>query len=150
MTAKPTKSIRSSKRIVRSRCTTKTKSGHSRMKKSKGLHTDRWQRQRRADLMATASSAERVAYKILTVMGYKVVRQFPINTGRKQYYADLYLPEHRCCIEIDGGYHFTENQRRLDRNRSQGLRRLGYHVLRLTNRDARDKEKIKKKLSLLF
>ncbi len=118
-------------------------------RKSSGPHSDHFIRQRRADLMAHSSDAERVAYKILCGLGYRVIRQFPINTGRRQYFADLYLPEKRCIIEIDGGYHTTKDQQRKDANRSNGLWRLGYHVLRLSNRDARDANKIKAKIAIL-
>ena len=104
---------------------------------------------RRADLMASASHAERVAYNILLKLGYNVIRQYPINTGKKQYYADFYLPQVRTIIEIDGGYHFTALQRKKDSNRSQGLWRLGYHVLRLSNKDARNPQKIVNKLKLI-
>lgn len=116
---------------------------------SNGLPSDRWLRQRRADLMAHCSDAEKTAYRIFCALGYKVIRQYPINTGRRQYFADLYIPSLRVIIEIDGGYHYTKNQHRLDTNRSNGLWRLGYHVFRLSNRDARDAVKIKHKLASL-
>ena len=109
----------------------------------------KWTRQRRASLMANTSDAEKAAYRTLTLMGYKVVRQQPIDTGRRVYFADLYVPELRMVLEIDGGYHGTSKQKRLDRNRSNGIRRMGYHVLRLSNRDARDPEKIKRKVATL-
>ena len=110
---------------------------------------DRWLRHRRADLMAHASDAEKAAYRVLCALGYKVIRQHPINTGRRLYFADLYVPALRAVVEIDGGYHFTSSQRRLDTNRSRGLWRLGYHVLRLSNHDARDPNKIKSKIAFL-
>ena len=113
------------------------------------LKGSRWERGRRADLMANSSTAERSVYSFLKNIGINVIRQYPINTGRKQYFCDLYLPDFHAVIEIDGGYHFTKNQRRLDTNRSSGLRRLGYHVLRLSNKDARKKEKILSKIKSL-
>ena len=106
-------------------------------------------RMRRADLLSKISDAEKAAYRTLVAMGYKVIRQFPINTGRRIYFADLYIPELKLIIELDGGYHFTSKQRRLDTNRSNGLWRKGYHVYRLPNRDARNPEKIKAKLANL-
>lgn len=111
--------------------------------------SERWIRQRRADLMARSSDAERAAYRALLSLGYKVIRQYPINTGRRIYFADLYLPQLKTIIEIDGGYHYTQSQHRRDRNRSNGIWRLGYHVLRLSNRDARNVEKIRRKLALI-
>lgn len=82
-------------------------------------------------------------------MGLKAIRQFPINTGRHVYFADLYIPSLRLVVEIDGGYHTTRLQRRLDRNRSANIRRLGYHVCRLSNRDARSVPKIREKIQAM-
>ena len=110
---------------------------------------ERWLRHRRADLMAHSSDAEKAAYRVLCALGYKVIRQHPISTGRRLYFADLYVPALRAVFEIDGGYHYTSNQRRLDTNRSNGLWRKGYHVMRLSNRDARDAKKIKSKIAFL-
>jgi len=108
-----------------------------------------WIRYRRAELMTNATNAEKQAYNLLLKLGYKVVRQYPIHTGRRLYFADLYIPALRAILEIDGGYHYTDNQRRLDTNRSNGLWRLGFHVLRLSNADARDMNKVKAKLKKL-
>lgn len=119
-------------------------------KRSNASHTERWVRQRRADLMAKASDAEKSAYRLLRALGYEVIRQKPISTGRRIYFADLYVPALRAVVEIDGDYHYTKNQRRLDTNRSNGLWRMGYHVLRLSNRDARNMNKIKSKMTLLM
>lgn len=106
----------------------------------------KWIEARRADLMAHASDAEKAAYRIICALGYKVVRQFPISTGKKLYFADLYIPALHTVVEVDGGYHYTTKQRRLDKNRSAGLWRIGYHVIRVSNRDAYDTKKIESKL----
>ena len=111
--------------------------------------SERWLRLRRADLLSKASEAERVVYRILCALGYKVIRQYPINTGRRIYFADLYLPDLKTIFELDGGYHYTKNQKRLDNNRSSGIWRLGYHVVRLSNHDARNTEKIKANIRLI-
>lgn len=112
----------------------------------KDSRSERWLRMRRAELMSHTSEAEKEAYRLLCGMGYKVIRQYPIDTGRKLYFADLYIPSLNAIIEIDGGYHYTKNQRRSDTNRSNGLWRKGFHVLRLPNRNARNIEKILSKL----
>ena len=96
--------------------------------------------------MGKSSSAEKSAYDIIKGMGIRVVRQQPIDTGRHVYFADLYIPSLRLIVEIDGGYHTTALQRRLDRNRSANIRRLGYHVCRLSNRDARNRQKVRAKI----
>jgi very-short-patch-repair endonuclease len=112
--------------------------------------SDRWIRLRRADLLANTSEAEKIAYFILCELGYKVIRQQPIYTGRRIYFADLYLPALKLVFELDGGYHDTKKQKRLDTNRSTGIWRMGYHVVRLSNRDARNPEKIKAKIALIL
>ena len=99
--------------------------------------------------MGKAPSAEQSAYNIITGMGLLVVRQYPIDTGRHVYFADLYVPSLRLVVEIDGGYHTTTLQRRLDRNRSANIRRLGYHVCRLSNRDARNRAKVRAKIQAM-
>lgn len=82
-------------------------------------------------------------------MGIRVIRQYPIETGRQVFFADLYIPSLRLVVEIDGGYHTKPVQRRLDANRSAAIRRLGYHVCRLSNRDARSREKVRAKVTAM-
>lgn len=108
--------------------------------------SDKWIRQRRAELAAKTSSAEKAAYDNLVRLGLKPIRQFPIWTKRKIYFADLFVPSLKLIVEVDGGYHTTNRQKRLDSNRSSGLWRLGYHVVRLSNHDARDIRKVKAKI----
>ena len=104
----------------------------------------------RMELLSKSTSAESAVCRALASLGLRCVRQFPIWTGRRQYYADIYIPSLRLVIEVDGGYHFTDNQKRLDTNRSAGIRRLGYHVCRIKNQDAHDIRKIRAKISRYF
>lgn len=103
----------------------------------------------RQDLMSKTSNAEKAAIRNCERLGYKVVRQQPILTGRKMYFADIYLPDLKTIVEIDGDYHYTSNQKRKDSNRSAGIWRMGYHVVRLSNHDARDINKVKAKIELI-
>lgn len=106
--------------------------------------------QRRCELLANASDAEKAAFDNLQKLGYAdTVRQFPIQTGRRTYFADLFIPSLRCIVEVDGGYHTTQQQKRKDTNRSQGIWRLGLHVMRLSNSDARSIDAIRAKLKRL-
>lgn len=97
-------------------------------------------------MLAKTSDGEKHACAALKALGYNYVNQFPIDTGRRRYFADIYIPALRLVLEIDGGYHHTAKQKRLDSNRSQGIRRLGYHVCRLTNAEARSVEKVRAKI----
>lgn len=47
--------------------------------------------------------------------------------------ADFYCPLANLVIEIDGGYHQTEEQQRLDKEREERLQTKGYNILRFTN-----------------
>ena len=91
-------------------------------------------------------AAEKAAAALLKRMGYDVVQQYPVRTGRKLFFADIAIPSLRMVLEIDGGYHSTCKQKRLDRNRSACIRRMGWHVCRLTNRDARSMEAVRAKI----
>lgn len=104
----------------------------------------------RQELLSKTSDAEKAAIRNCECLGYKVVRQQPILTGHRLYFADIYLPELQTILECDGGYHYTDSQRRKDRNRSAGIWRKGYHVVRLSNHDARDINKIKNKIRLIM
>lgn len=98
--------------------------------------------------MSKTSSAEKAAFINIIRLGYSAVKQYPIWTGRRIYFADLYIPRLKLVVEIDGGYHTTEKQKRLDTNRSSGLWRLGYHVVRLSNHDARSFDAVARKIRI--
>lgn len=100
--------------------------------------------------MSQTSDAEKAAIKNCERLGYKIIRQQPIVTGRKLYFADIYLPELHTILECDGGYHNTSRQKRKDDNRSAGIWRMGYHVVRLSNHDARDINKVKNKINIII
>lgn len=101
---------------------------------------------RRSELLEKSTSAEKSVCSVLKKIGIHFIRQYPIWTGRKQYYADIYVPCFRLVFELDGAYHFTKEQKRKDGNRSAGIRRMGYHVCRLENKDAYNPNKILAKL----
>ena len=105
---------------------------------------------RRLELLSKSTGAERAACAILDKMQIKHIQQYPIHTGKKTYYADIFIPSLNLVLEIDGAYHYTAEQTRLDANRSSGIRRLGIHVCRLSNHDARIPARIKAKLRRYF
>jgi len=115
------------------------------MKPSKALI-----RQIRYDLLSHTTEAEKAAARNCKLLGYEIVQQQPITTGRKLYFADIYIPSLKLIIELDGGYHYTKDQKRKDGNRSSGIWRLGYHVVRLSNHDARDIKKVKAKIDMII
>lgn len=112
--------------------------------------SSKWINRRRQELLGTTTDAEKSAFNNLVRLGFSPIRQFPIWTGRRMYFADLYIKEIKTIIELDGGYHYTSRQKRLDNNRSNGLWRMGYHVVRLSNHDSRNILKIKNKILLIL
>lgn len=105
---------------------------------------------RRNDLLLNETAAEKAIARILTQAGYEFVKQYPLRSkSGKLFYADILIPKLKLIVEVDGGYHYTQDQKRLDANRSSVIRSLGLHVYRFSNRDARNPEKVLKKIANL-
>lgn len=64
-------------------------------------------------------------------LGEKCRRQYIIGG----YIVDFFFRSSNLIIELDGGYHFTEEQQREDAVRQEWLENMGYHVLRFKNED---------------
>lgn len=62
-------------------------------------------------------------------LGVKFLRQHIIG----EYIVDFLCRRNNLVIEIDGGYHFTEEQQKEDEIRTIWLEQHGYHVIRFTN-----------------
>lgn len=60
---------------------------------------------------------------------YKFRRQHPLLL----YVADFYCHQLKLVIEIDGGYHQTPEQQKLDKDRTENIEFQGLHVIRFTN-----------------
>jgi very-short-patch-repair endonuclease len=58
--------------------------------------------------------------------GYKFRRQHPL----KKYILDLYCPEKKLAVELDGGQHDTIQQIEYDQKRTASLEKEGIKVLR--------------------
>ena len=52
-----------------------------------------------------------------------------------KYIADFVCLEKKIIIEIDGGYHFTDNQIVKDEDRTDILESFGFKVIRFTNEE---------------
>ena len=63
--------------------------------------------------------------------GLKFRRQHPIQT----YIADFYCHKLKLIIEIDGGYHDSEEQTEIDNERTQTLEFNDIEVIRFTNEE---------------
>lgn len=63
--------------------------------------------------------------------GLKFRRQHPVQL----YIVDFYCHQLKLVIELDGGYHFTDEQQKSDTERTKVLEEIGLQVLRFTNEE---------------
>ena len=62
-------------------------------------------------------------------LGEKCRRQYIIG----DFIVDFFFRQSKVVVEIDGEYHFTEEQKEADRTRQDWLETRGYTILRFTN-----------------
>lgn len=94
--------------------------------------------QAKVNLTETVSEDE--FFRIATAKHLKLERQYRINIIRKKddyierfYFVDFCDVRNKVVFEIDGGYHFTEEQQKKDFKRTKDLQRMGYKVFRISN-----------------
>ncbi len=63
--------------------------------------------------------------------GYQFYRQKPIGN----FVADFYCPKGSLVIELDGGQHYSEEEKVKDNNRDKCMEGMGLKVLRFSDRD---------------
>ena len=61
--------------------------------------------------------------------GEQCRRQYIIG----EYIVDFFIRKSMLIVELDGGYHFTEEQQKEDAIRQDWLEHMGYKILRFTN-----------------
>ena len=70
---------------------------------------------------------------------YDFLRGYPLRFQRQKplgnYVADFYCARGRLVVELDGGGHYTPEQRRHDTARTRALEMQGLRVLRFSNLD---------------
>ena len=64
-------------------------------------------------------------------LGEKCRRQYIIG----EYIVDFFFRKSMLIVELDGGYHFTEEQQKEDAIRQDWLEHMGYRVIRFTNEE---------------
>ena len=79
------------------------------------------------------TTAETVFWKIAksSGLGEKCRRQYIIG----QYIVDFFFRKSKLIVEIDGAYHFSDEQQKEDAIRQEWLEKMGYTVIRFTNED---------------
>jgi len=88
---------------------------------------------RRKQLRDNSTEAEKILWQRLrnNKLGFKFFRQYSIDG----YVLDFYCPEKRLGIEIDGGYHRSENAKIYDLYRTRYIEAYGIKVIRFWNSD---------------
>ncbi len=84
------------------------------------------------NLRENPTQAEEVMWLSLSnnqLEGYKFRRQHPLLN----YVADFYCHQLKLVIEIDGEYHQTAEQKRLDKERTVNIEFQGLYVIRFNN-----------------
>ena len=91
-------------------------------------------------LIKEATEAELQFKKIAKLKHLKLKFQYRINIYKghritKFYFADFCDPINKLIFEIDGGYHFTEDQIKKDLKRTRALVKEGFKIFRITNEE---------------
>ena len=70
---------------------------------------------------------------------YEYLRSYPLRFQRQKaignYIVDFYCAKAGVVVELDGGGHYTEEQREMDAIRTQYLESIGLKVIRFCNMD---------------
>ena len=78
--------------------------------------------------------------------------QYPIrreDDTNKYYILDFYMPTLNLVVELDGGYHDSEDMVKNDAIRDEFLKRKGFRVVRLTNKQVFETKTVKDLKKLL-
>ena len=88
----------------------------------------------RLSLVKKATESELIFKKRLEDANINFLFQKGFIKGNFHCIVDFYLPKpHKICIEIDGGYHNTDEQIIKDKNKDAYLISRGFRVIRIYN-----------------
>lgn len=76
--------------------------------------------------------------RLKRTFGNKVSAQHPFVINGKPYFADICIKAKHIIIEVDGGYHYTQEQQIKDKQRDEAFASIGYKTIRIPNEKARD------------
>lgn len=83
-----------------------------------------------------ATPAAKHFKKLLTLSGFRFKSEKIVYKEVSFYIVDFYIPDRNLCIELDGGYHNTPEQKAKDVERDRFMESKGYHNWRMTNEEA--------------
>lgn len=104
------------------------------------LYNRRCDLYKRRALRSRMTEAEQVLWQFLRkkkLKGHRFRRQFSI----KGFVVDFYCPRIKTAVEVDGGYHTSDDQILYDKERDHILSGLGIKVIRVTNKEVLSKMK---------
>lgn len=87
------------------------------------------------NLLANTTKYEKYVSFILSKHGIAHVIQKEIHVKGSVFFVDIYIPEAKVAIEVDGGYHETKEARNKDRIRDSKLSSIGIQTFRILNKD---------------
>jgi very-short-patch-repair endonuclease len=103
-------------------------------------------------LRNSPTQSEKILWEVLRkrkLGGYRFLRQHPLyydheNNNHFFFIPDLYSPELKLIIELDGKIH--EQQQDYDEKRDEILKERGFYILRILNEEVNDIEAVKSKI----
>lgn len=94
----------------------------------------KWANNNKKKLEESSTKYEKKLYSALyKPLKGRVKKQQPFIINKHLYYADISIPSLKLIIEVDGGYHNTEEQKTKDKQRDEDFKSIGYTTLRYTN-----------------
>ena len=85
---------------------------------------------------SSTKSEDKLYNKLHRYLGHRIKRQAPFVINDRVYYADLCIKSLKLIIEVDGGYHNTDAQKKKDAERDKAFASIGYKTIRCSNEDA--------------
>ena len=84
--------------------------------------------------MTDAEKALWLKLRSKQIKRYQFYRQKPLG----RFIVDFYCPKGDLVIEIDGGQHYSDEEKAKDSQRDSYLKSIGLHVLRISDREVID------------
>lgn len=106
-------------------------------------------RKRLESLREKATISELTVKRLLDEINERYIFQKSFIKGNFYCIVDFYLPKRKLCLEVDGGYHFSDKQRKKDYIRDKYLKvDRGFKVLRISNEAVKIIDSVSLKLLL--
>ena len=86
------------------------------------------------ELLQNKTESEEIFCGVLDHNYIDYQEQVPIPYNHKILYIVDFLID-KIVVEVDGGYHNTDKQKKYDKVRSKHLRKLGYRIVRIKNEE---------------